>query len=389
MTIPIQPGPFSFLAPLGQALGNYADQREKNRERQLAEAKDQAHNFIALRLAGLMKPKDFDTPEVQAVFHAAGFGPVSAQETPDELLRGMKGDYLTGLINPSMAKPVSDEQRALVGAPERGLSQGIDARIAQNKAAVPQAELAGATAQAATPGAGLTVQTQQQQSQDKTFNDMADRYIEGLYAQTHKLPASGAEAFQAALADPNQGQFAKAAGQSYFDQSIERLRAKLADEATKRAAAQARLAGASGTGFDDIARIYAAQQQRLNEQIKSLDKPSTTDLQMSGIAEQQRARGKSPSPMMVQAEQRVSEYKARRAELEQQLQQISDQVTQVTGGKIGVPGVTPPGQSGSPPKRAAAQEYEQRTKGVTDPTRRKAIADEIARKYNIQIGGAK
>jgi len=205
--------------------------------------------------------------------------------------------------------------------------------------------LQGAQAQAALPGAGLTVQTEQQQSQDKTFNDLADRYIEGLYAQTHKLPASGADAFQAALADPKQGQFAQAAGQSYFDQAIERLRAKLADEATKRAAAQARLAGASGTGFDELAKIYQNQQTRATAQLNALEKPTSTDRMMAGVAAQQRARGKTPSPLMVQAEQRVQQYDAQAKALNDEIAGYRDQLTKLPGMQLGQPQPPPPSRS--------------------------------------------
>lgn len=389
MTIPIEPGPFSFLPGIGQALGAYATQKEENRQTRLKEAKDQAHNFIALRLAGLMKPKDFDTPEVQAVFHMAGFGPVTSDETPEELSHIMQGSYLRGLINPAEAKPMSDEQRVAAGAPERGLSEGIDAKVAGAKAAVPQANLAGATAEAQIPRAGMTAQVGQVGQQGKTATSIADTWIEAQYAKTKKLPKNGAEAFAAASADPNIGPLAQQLGQSFFDQAIETLRAKLAKEATERAMAEARAKGASGTGLDDYLRIYSTQQQRLNDQLKSLDKPSSTDQMMAGVAAQQRARGKTPSPLMVQAEGRVSEYGRRRQEIEQQLQQIGDQITQVTGGKIGAPGVTPPGQSDSPQRRAARLEYEQKVQGITDPAKRKAIGEQIAKKYNIGVGGAK
>lgn len=365
MTIPIEPGPFSFLTGIGQALGAYGQQKEVNRQEQLKEAKDQAHNYIALRLAGLMKPKDFDTPEVQAVFHMAGFGPVTSDETPDELIRGMKGSYLQGLINPSAAQPVSDEQRALIGAPERGLSEGINAKmagyttaepkaraeIAQAGAAVPQAQLAGTTAEAQLPGAGLTAQAGQLGAQDKTFNDIADRYIEGLYATTKKLPKNGAEALKQAAADPKIGPVASQIGQSYFDQAIERLRAKIADESTKRLAAQARERGASGTGFDDLARIYQNQQTRATAELTALPKPSALDQMQADLAAQQRARGKAPSPMAVAAEGRVNEYKTQRDRLSQEIQGYRDQLTHMLGPTMGGSGTAPPPTAGTEMQR--------------------------------------
>lgn len=410
MTIPITPGPFSFLAEFGRAGGAAFQQHEEDRQQKLKEAQDRARNYIALRMAGLMKPADFEKPEVQAVFHMAGYGPVSPDPTPDEAIRAMKGDYLQSLVAPDTQINVplgrmgigvdqtvgvpatakySDEFRSLVGAPERGLREQIDARIAQSRAAVPQANLQGATAEAALPEAGLTTRAGQLTTQDQAFNSIADRYIEGLYAVTKKLPASGADAFAAAQADPKIGPVAQKIGQSYFDQAIERLRAKLADEATKRAAAQARLAGASGTGVDDLAKIVQAQQTRITAELNALKEPPSTDRYMAAIAQQQRAAGKKVAPIMEQAEARVSAYDNRVNELQQQMQQSRDMLDNLMHGLLPMTSQAPPGQSGSPQKRAAAMEYERRVQGVTDAAKRKAIAAEIARKYNIDQGGAK
>ncbi len=138
MTIPIRPGAFSFLEKFGQAGGAAFASAEQDRQRKLKEAQDQARNYLALRAAGLMKPKDFEKPEIQAVFQAAGFGPVSSEPTSAESNEQTRRDFaqperpgfnlpissmITGGIDqeikPTGPSTISDERRLAAGLPKR------------------------------------------------------------------------------------------------------------------------------------------------------------------------------------------------------------------------------------------------------------------------------
>ncbi len=385
MTIPIEPGPFSFLASAGQALGRYAEEKEKKRQTALKEDRDILNQMLDLRQRGLLEPQAFESPQAVELYRRLGIVPVSGQPTSAESIESGRRSYLSQIAPSLSGGQPSDEARQVFGLPERGLTQKIEAGIAGNIAAVPQAQVAGAQATAALPEAGTTVLASQQGEQDKTFNDIADRVVGALYAKNKKLP-SASEAFAVGQTDERGRVFGPRISEPYYGAAVDRLRAKLAAEEIARLGARARLAGASGTGLDDLLRVHQGQQTRITAELNALEKPSDNDNTMAALAQMMRAKGKPVSPLFQAAETRVSEYKRRRSELEQQMQQTREQLDRMLGTSLQAPGQTPPGASGSPPRRAAALEYEQRVKGVTDPAQRKRIADEIAKKYNLDLG---
>lgn len=379
MTIPIEPGPFTFIERAGEALGRIGQVREERRRTALDEAQEKAKQMLALRAAGLMTPKQFQSPEVQSLFQAAGFGPVSSDPTSGEQLEYAKRDFLPTILG---AQGNEDEKRALFGAPERGLTQQVDARIAGARAAVPKAQLEGATASAALPEAGATVVAGQQGTQDEVFNGIADRVVETLYAGTKRLPTPE-EAFTAGLSDERAKAHGERINKQYYGAAIARLRAKLEAEKTARLNATSRAAGAAGTGLDDLLKIHRDQQTRITAEMNALPKPSESDFRLADLAKQNRQKGKPVPQIIAGAEQRVDQYNQRYAELQQQMNQVRGQLDRMLGNNLNTPGSTPPGTTGAPEKRAAAAEYEARVRGITDPAQRKRIADEIAKKYNI------
>jgi hypothetical protein len=382
MTIPIEPGPFSFLAGAGRALGAYADAKEKKRQTQLKEDRDVLNQMLDLRSKGLLEPDAFGSPQAEELYRRLGIVPVSTTPTSGESIEQGRRSYLSQIAPSLAAGQPTDEGRAVLGLPQRGLTQKVDAEIAGSIAAVPQSQLKGAEATAALPDAGTTILAGQQGSQDKTFNEVADRVVEALYAKTKKLPTAS-EAKSVGLSDERAKVFGEKISEPYYGQAIERLRAKLADESTKRLNATSRAQGAAGTGLDDLLKIHQGQQTRITAELNALEKPSDGDTRMADMASMIRAKGKPVSPLFVAAEQRVAEYRQRRAELEQQIQQSREGLDKMLGKPLDVPPANPPGTSGSPQKRAAAAEYEKRVKGMTDPALRKRVADEIKRKYGL------
>jgi hypothetical protein len=384
MTIPITPGPFSFLAELGRAGGAAVQAAEGKRDKNVKEAQDRLNEMVRLRQLGIVKADAFGTPEAQKLYKTLGIMPEGIDKpTYDENVTGMKNNLLTQL-SPSLGagNEQEDDLRALTGLPSRATGPKVTAEIAGSRADVPQAQMRGAMAIAGLPQAAPTVVAGQQQEQDKQYNSIADRVVEDLYTKTKKMPTS-AEAMAVGQQDERTKPFGTAITEPYYGQALERLRAKLADEDIKRKAAAARLAGASGTGLDDLAKIYQNQQTRITAEMNALQKPSASDLRIAAIAAENRTKGKPVSAIFADAETRVGEYNRRRGELDQQQQQLRDQLNQVLAPAINAPGRTPPGTTGAPNKRAAAVEFEQQTQGITDPAKRKAIAAEIAKKYNL------
>jgi hypothetical protein len=260
MTVPITPGPFSFLGTAGQAVGGYLSGREDFRQRRRAEALQGVTMLLDMREKGLLPPEQFGHPEVLSLFQDAGISPPSAQATPDEQLRAMKGQYLESLNQPAQpinfpleslggvpaAQPVmlkpsdrfTTEQRALIGAPTQG--------------ALAKERLDLATTSAQIPEAAPTAVAAQQTDQDKTFNEIADRVVEDLYTRNggKKLPTVE-EALAVGLRHPRSKVFGGRIDETYYGQAIERLRAKLSGEDISRLSASQRYSyGLGGQPID-------------------------------------------------------------------------------------------------------------------------------------------
>lgn len=249
MTIPIKPGPFSFLAGLGQAGGIAVSEAEKEREKRLKEDRERINQMILLRQQGLIPPESFSSPEAMALYARAGITPISSEYTSREYAeKDLRGVYqneqpaapmaapvpalgpglgpnplqgfhpgggsgftlpmeqmITGGAPPPQpqpqaqapmaAAPLTENQvirRKLAGIPGR-LETGremqaegtLAAEAAQSRAAVPKAQLEGATARAQLPGAELTAVTQQHGIQDKTLNEDAYRIVVDEYLKTN------------------------------------------------------------------------------------------------------------------------------------------------------------------------------------------------------------
>jgi hypothetical protein len=241
-------------------------------------------------------------------------------------------------ILPQLLGAGGDEARAITGLPQRGLTEGINAKIAQDKATIPQSELTGTQAQAQLPQAGMTAIAGQQQLQDKQFNDVADRFVEDLYVKKgRKLPTAD-EAYTASQSDERVRPFGTAITPAYYGQAIVRLRARLADEATKRLAANARFAGAAGTGLDDLARVYKSKIDNLNSQLTNLLKVKgikPTDQYASAAIANAAKTGRKPSAMMLEGAKRWADYQKEAADLQSQMNFYQQKLDQVLAPAMG------------------------------------------------------
>lgn len=388
MTIPITPGPFSFLATLGQGVGNAFSEHEKDRQQKIKEARDVLNQMLDLRQKELIDPSAFSSPQAMKVYQTLGITPVSDQPTTGEQLSGITGQYLHR-IAPSLGTgtPQEDELRAMAKLPSRATGPQVEAERAIAGAQVPTANLQGATAAAQIPGAGMTAVAGQQGEQDKQFNDIATRVVADLYTKTGKLPTSRA-AWEAGLGDVRNA-FGPNVTEPYYGQAIEALRAAHEKELSYRIAAMQQHDPASQ--LPQLARVYQTNISTLQTKLDNLRKINGVrdgDEMAADMAQKAIAEGRKVPAFMQAAADRWSKYQTEASDLQSQIDQYSNKLNAVVGPAIGV--TTP--TSGSSPtigeknRDAAAREFERRTKGITDPARRKAIGEQIAREYNIRSG---
>lgn len=254
MTIPITPGPFSFLAELGKAGGAAFEAHEKDRQTKLKEAQTVLNQMLELRAKEYLPPEAFHSPQAAELYKTLGITPVSDKPTTAETSSGLIQKFLG---DRSGAAPGSDseaELRAALGLPSAATAPKVKADVAKAgadvataTAAVPQAQLAGTTATAQLPGAANTAIADQQSAQDTQFKSIADRVVQDMFNKTKKLPTS-ADALKAGMLDERAKPFGTAITQAHYGAAIESLRAKLFAEQTARIAANAKETAAEKKG---------------------------------------------------------------------------------------------------------------------------------------------
>src|ERR1041385_5206056 len=162
MTVPVQPGPFSFLAALGQAGGEAVQAAQKEKDKRLKQAQDRLNQMIELRIAGLIPPEAFGSAEAMKLYNTVGITPISTQPTAAETTERLHRTYLApghlgrpdihvplGLINPGMQDVTIPGQEATGPyslTPQQRLAIGRPASAESGEA------LAGAKNQAALGG---------------------------------------------------------------------------------------------------------------------------------------------------------------------------------------------------------------------------------------------
>lgn len=183
MTIPIRPGPFSFLAELGRAGGEAVNSAEKERTRRLKEDQDRLNMLINLRQQGLVDPSAFGSKEAMDLYKRLGIMPVSDQPNSAEQVETTRkqfgrpdtpgisipiGSLMPVQIPAQGPSAVSDARRAVAGLPSRSAlgkeqaqATAIDAGGAAGRAVtgVPSEQVA------ASSEAGQVAQNTLQQTQ--------------------------------------------------------------------------------------------------------------------------------------------------------------------------------------------------------------------------------
>lgn len=161
MTVPIVPGPFSFLSSAGEAAGNYGAIREERKRHGEELAAAGAQSVMAQIMQGYKPASILADPEVQALFKKA-YGvsiPGAILPQPKEIIQTKTANALTGV------KPGGAAERAVTGVPSEDVAgageatttlagQRATATMAAGLPAI-EAQTAAATAQAQREGAVL------------------------------------------------------------------------------------------------------------------------------------------------------------------------------------------------------------------------------------------
>lgn len=262
MTLPIVPGPFHFLATLGQAGGEALKAKHADEQQKYDDAVKGSILWAEMVRSGVIPHESANTPEVIKMFKTAKLPLPSTTPSVDELKSNIlrrfmgtqgktPGSNLDTTITPNLPgvgpspirintgpNAVSDEERIVAGLPTRPQMAA--------------SQLAGTTAEAQLPGAGTTALAGQQQEQDKTFNDIADRMAETAYIQGGKKLPTVQDVARYAASDPRAMLFGANITEAHYGAAVERLRAKLATEDTNRLAAAARAAAAANQNDDQV-----------------------------------------------------------------------------------------------------------------------------------------
>lgn len=150
MTIPIIPGPFSFLGEAGAALGEYGAVKEEHRRYVQKQAADALANLERLTQLGILRADVYGSPDVQHLAQVAGVpipaGSIAPQ--PKEALNKRAVGVIQGLSDTGVAMasglptPAGQAREEIAGKVLTGpLTTGQESAVAQ----VPTVAQAGAT----------------------------------------------------------------------------------------------------------------------------------------------------------------------------------------------------------------------------------------------------
>ena len=94
MTVPIMPGPFSFLATAGQALGQIHEEKQKEQDKQRKIAQDKLNQMITLRASKLLDPSAFSSAPAMELYRILDILPISDKPTVGEQVTNIQERFL-------------------------------------------------------------------------------------------------------------------------------------------------------------------------------------------------------------------------------------------------------------------------------------------------------
>ena len=373
MTIPIIPGPFSFIAELGKGVGT-AFQTAENQKRVLR-GQAQEDRAEALKQVGVifdavqnnqMTANTLKSPFFQELIKRSGlaeqFDPANVAAKPSDQIAEGQSQFLSQLMDKTEGAPDRTAER------QQTLATGkiqTPTEVAQGREGTARAnvradviESGGAAGRAAAEVLAPEVaRTQEEKVKDVQYDTqaarMADAAITNMGGNILQMDprAVSEQAWAKAQAD------AKTKGEvldesltrPYIDAAVQsRFREALTEDARIKAAS----ARGPGNDLDNYLRLLQQQQQMIRNQINALPKPD--DLTMSYATayeaqagtkrppEQQRLWETSPGTLFLKsAYDRVQEYNKTIAQLTNEANGYRDQLGNALQPLTGQGGATP------------------------------------------------
>lgn len=356
MTIPIVPGPFSFLANLGGAAQAYGEGKQKHKK----EAWDRLQFMFKGIQEGEISPSVVKSPLFMSLVKDSGmqdFDPESITPAPTSMLRRAQGEEiqsaLPGLSTAGKRQLASTGQLPTASAEAK---EGADARAQSIRGTVLGQELSPEQqAQVAGVSSATTAQAAAQGAQDPTLLSSAYRVVADLFRQNGGKMPTPEEAFQHGSANDLRAQaFGDQLNQPYYAAAIQQL----SDEQEKlKIAHESAAARAQGNLIDVVQKNLTPQMQVLQDRIDArLSDSKAKESQLTPMA-----RYSNPTPRDTQILADIELNRQANARDNADLEAMRRQAQQVMA-----PRVT---QQGGQPEGTLAErrnEYDRRAKAIKD-----------------------
>lgn len=364
MTIPVVPGPWSWLDQAGQGVASVINARTARDLRERDEAKKHLAFIFEAVQKGALSTSALKSPAFLGLVHKSGLGdviqPSDVAPNPEEQIKSGQAQFIQQMLGqstpeiPDLASAVMGPGGAVGVTPAIQAPTGADAGtarrlllstgkiptpgdVAAEQSRVPVSQLAGETATALLPGAKPTALAGQNVEGNKAYDDVAERVVLSYYDKFHKVP-SPAQAAQYGQTSKEATGFGDFITEQHYGAAAARLQESLDKAATARIAASQRYGTASLQ--DDWIRAQTALTSQLTTQLNALlaHPPSTLDKVYAGVAARKRAAGKPLTPEETQAEQNVQAYETQVNDLRTRLGGLQSNTAEAARVQAPVPG---------------------------------------------------
>lgn len=278
MTVPIIPGPFSFLNTIGQGIAGYAQGKEQRRQKLREEG--QQDRAEALKQVGLVfdavQNNELSTNALKSPFFlkmlqrsgiAESFSPDNVAAKPQEAIDTGRSAYFQSVLGPQ-GNPTEAAQVLATGRPvsqsealqERGAALVGGLKTRQLEGGLNPAQQSAVTGIPTAP----TATAADQSAQNPELAGIAKRVVRDLYVKNGNKIPTVADAIAGASTDQRAKPFTNELTPAFLGSAIRDLQAELIDEETKRIAASTR----ASTNAANVVKDIKGQQEELRQRIK-------------------------------------------------------------------------------------------------------------------------
>lgn len=313
MTIPIVPGPFSFLDSIGKGIGGYIENKEKKRQNDFEELIKKYNVVYQGVKDGILPRATLSSKEttglLSQIMEHPNMAPLTANASPQESLDNARAPMITDRA--ATLDQTGQQMFASTGV----LPTSSQSRTEKIKAGALNTDLTPSqTAAVSGVPTAPSAEAAEQKTQDPAIEAIADRHVQELFTKTGKLPTS-AEAFKYGFNDPSTTAFGGRVNETYYGQAIEKQRRVLNKEVTDRIAAQAK-AEAAGDPTKYLAKLTAqisAMDKERDDLAQQLDAKNIVNLVTRAKNE-----GKTRQQLTAEIQEQINNLDSRTAILREQ-----------------------------------------------------------------------